>query len=127
MSSNLPRLVAELERIEFNSDKDIDRYTRLIKAIGTELYLRAGLDAEVLQATLGRYKGRWYLFGVDVKVRAKLVAAHLKISAEAAKAYAVGAIRMHAAFRRHFVEPEQEAKRKARHAKGKGNFRIGED
>jgi hypothetical protein len=121
---NLVKVAAEIERIqEFRTDRDIIRYGQLVRKFAQEVFLRVSMDAEVIQATLSEYKGRWFEFGVGNKVRARLVAAHLKVGAEGAKVLGVAAVRMAKAFERHFVKPEHEAR--AAMARGKrAGFRI---
>ena len=123
--SRLVQLVTDLEKIEFTSDRDIEKYAKCVRALAMELHLRVGMDADTVQAILSQYKGRWYTFGVASKIKARLVAAHMRVGAEAVKVLGVSAMKMHAAFRRHFVEPEMEARQAARHRAG--SFRIGDD
>lgn len=130
--SSLSKYIAELEKIEFNSDKDIDRYAKTLKRVSRELHQRIGMDADMLGATLGQYKGRWYEFGLGSKARGRLVAAHLRVSAEAVRACGVGAAKMHGAFRKHFVEPERQARaaqERSRRGRGGGarKFTIDEE
>ncbi len=120
------RLVRAVERIELRSDKDIVALARAINHLGRELHLILGMRAVELQGVLSQYKGRWYTIGAASRVRARLVAAHLKVSAEAAKALGVGALKMAHAFQRHFVQPEQEAKRKANQKPTRKSFTIGD-
>ncbi|WP_411078280.1 hypothetical protein [Streptomyces sp. cmx-10-25] len=122
------RLIYMVERIELRSDKDIIALGRAINHLGRELHLILGMRAEEIAGVLSQYKGKWYHFGASNRVKARLVAAHLKVSAEAAKALGVGALKMSHAFHRHFVLPEQEAKR-ARSGKTapRKSFTIGED
>lgn len=120
-------MIHRIERIEITSDKDVIALGKAINHLGRELHLILGMRAEELQAVLGQYKGRWYTFGAGSKVKARLVAAHLKVAAEAAKAIGVGALKMSHAFQRHFIAPEQEARRRANGAKGRKAFTIGED
>ncbi|MEU9095920.1 hypothetical protein [Streptomyces sp. NPDC048428] len=104
------QLIYAIERIEFKSDKDILALARAINHLGRELHLILGMRAEEINGVLSTYKGKWYTFGASSRVKARLVSAHLKVSAEAAKALGVGALKMAHAFDRHFVKPEQEAK-----------------
>lgn len=103
-------LIDAIERIEFKSDKDILAMAKAINHLGRELHLILGMRAEEINGVLSTYKGKWYTFGASSRVKARLVSAHLKVSAEAAKALGVGALKMAHAFDRHFVKPEQEAK-----------------
>lgn len=119
-------LIHAIERIEITSDKDILAMARAINHLGRELHLILGMRAEEIQGVLSTYKGRWYTFGAGSRVKARLVAAHLKVSAEAAKAIGVGALKMAHAFNRHFVEPEREARRQ-RQAPARKTFTIGDD
>ncbi|MGW3503025.1 hypothetical protein ACWDMY_20330 [Streptomyces globisporus] len=104
------RLIHLVERIEIRSDKDILALGKAINHLGRELHLILGMRAEEINGVLSTYKGKWYTFGASSRVKARLVSAHLKVSAEAAKALGVGALKMAHAFDRHFVKPEQEAK-----------------
>ncbi|MEV7282906.1 hypothetical protein [Streptomyces sp. NPDC093111] len=122
------RLIYAVERIEIRSDRDILALAKAINRLGRELHLILGMRAEEVQGVLSTYKGRWYTFGTGSRVRARLVAAHLRVSAEAAKALGVGALKMAHAFDRHFVKPEQEAKRarSGQAAPKKREFTIGD-
>ncbi|MEU3491570.1 hypothetical protein [Streptomyces massasporeus] len=121
------RLIHMIERIEIRSDKDIIAMAKAINHLGRELYLILGMRAEELNGVLSQYKGKWYTFGAQSRIKARLVSAHLKVSAEAAKALGVGALKMAHAFDRHFVKPEQEAKQKRNGKQARPTFTIGED
>ncbi|MEV6961891.1 hypothetical protein AB0M97_22350 [Streptomyces sp. NPDC051207] len=121
------RLIYAIERIEFRSDKDILALAKAVNHLGRELYLILGMRAEELNGVLSQYKGKWYTFGTQSRIKARLVSAHLKVSAEAAKALGVGALKMAHAFDRHFVKPEQEAKQKRNGKTARPTFTIGED
>jgi hypothetical protein len=125
--NDLAKLVQAFEDIEFRSNEDIAKYSRITRAIGAELYLRMSFHAAELEARLGKYRGRWYHFGVSSRVRARLVGARLRIGAEGFKAAGVAGVKMHAAFEKHFVQPEREAKGKARHAKARAGFDVNVD
>ncbi|MFE4613734.1 hypothetical protein ACFRK5_36140 [Streptomyces niveus] len=106
------RLIYAIERIELRGDKDIAALAKAINHLGRELHLILGMSAEEVNGVLSTYKGKWYTFGASSRIKARLVSAHLKVSAEAAKALGVGALKMAHAFDRHFVQPEREAKRR---------------
>ncbi|MCA1222197.1 hypothetical protein [Streptomyces sp. 8L] len=118
------RMIWAIERIEFRSNRDIVALAKAINLLGRELHLILGMRAEELQGVLSTYKSPWYTLGSSSKIRARLVAAHLKVTAEAAKALGVGALKMAHAFDRHFVKPEQEAKRRKTGQPKKPAFRI---
>lgn len=121
------RLIYAIERIEFKSDKDILLLAKAINRLGRELHLILGMRAEEINGVLSTYKGKWYTFGASSRVKARLVSAHLKVSAEAAKALGVGALKMGHAFDRHFVKPEREAKERRTGKKtARREFTIGE-
>ncbi|MBQ0891316.1 hypothetical protein KBZ94_41535 [Streptomyces sp. RM72] len=120
------RLIHLVERIEIRSDKDILALAKGINHLGRELHLILGMRAEEINGVLSTYKGKWYTFGASSRVKARLVSAHLKVSAEAAKALGVGALKMAHAFDRHFVKPEQEAKAKRNGKTARSQFTIGE-
>lgn len=120
------RLIYAVERIEIRNDKDILALARAINHLGRELHLILGMRAEEINGALSTYKGKWYTFGASSRVKARLVSAHLKVSAEAAKALGVGALKMAHAFNRHFVKPEQEAKAKRNGQKTRREFTIGD-
>jgi hypothetical protein len=126
--TNLAQLIAQLEKIEFKTDRDLYNYARILRAIGLELNMRVGMDADVVAAILSQYKGKWYTFGVQSKIRGKLVGAHLRTGAAAAKVLGLSGVKMYASFVRHFIQPEIEAERKAREGKGakKPGFSIGD-
>ncbi|MGW9242567.1 hypothetical protein ACWGRL_28155 [[Kitasatospora] papulosa] len=121
------RLIYAVERIEFKDEKDVLALAKAINHLGRELHLILGMRAEELNGVLSTYKGKWYMFGAGSKVKARLVSAHLKVSAEAAKALGVGALKMAHAFDRHFIKPELEAKQRAQGKKSsRPSFTIGE-
>jgi hypothetical protein len=111
MAGDLVKLVQAFENIELRTDKDIKQYARLARAIGFEMYVRTHFHADELQSSLRRYKGRWYHFGLSTRWRSRLVASRLRIGAEGFKAAGIGGVQMAAAFERHFVQPEREARR----------------
>ncbi|MEU3282108.1 hypothetical protein [Streptomyces antibioticus] len=104
------RLIHRVERIEIRNSKDILALAKAINHLGRELHLILGMRAEEINGVLSTYKGKWYTFGASSRVKARLVSAHLKVSAEAAKALGVGALKMAHAMNRHFIKPEQEAR-----------------
>ncbi|WP_371558709.1 hypothetical protein OG416_38950 [Streptomyces longwoodensis] len=104
------RLIYAVERIEIRNSKDIITLAKAINRLGRELHLILGMRAEEINGVLSTYKGKWYTFGASSRVKARLVSAHLKVSAEAAKALGVGALKMAHALDRHFIKPEQEAR-----------------
>ncbi|MGW0121751.1 hypothetical protein [Streptomyces sp. NPDC003327] len=119
------RMIYAIEKIEIRSDRDILALAKAINHLGRELHLILGMRAEEINGVLSTYKGKWYTFGASSRVKARLVSAHLKVSAEAAKALGVGALKMAAAFNRHFVVPEQEAKRARSGKTAPKTFTIG--
>ncbi|WP_431784856.1 hypothetical protein [Streptomyces chumphonensis] len=122
------RLIAMVERIEIGSDRDVLALAQAINHLGRELHLILGMRAEELNGVLSTYKGKWYTFGASSRVKARLVSAHLKVSAEAAKALGVGALKCAHAFHRHFVLPEQEARQRSRSGgPTRRQFTIGDD
>ncbi|MFF7366035.1 hypothetical protein [Streptomyces sp. NPDC008125] len=121
------RMIYAIERIEIRSNKDIVALARAINHLGRELHLILGMRAEEINGVLSTYKGKWYTFGASSRVKARLVSAHLKVSAEAARALGVGALKMASAFDRHFVKPEQEAKARRNGQKSpRKSFTIGD-
>ncbi|MFJ1902172.1 hypothetical protein [Streptomyces sp. NPDC088115] len=120
------QMIHLIERIEFKSDKDILALAKAINYLGRELHLILGMRAEEINGVLSTYKGKWYTFGASSKIKARLVSAHLTVSAEAAKALGVGALKMAHAFDRHFVKPEQEAKSRRNSKKARPAFTIGD-
>lgn len=121
------RMIYAVEKIELRSDRDILALAKAVNHLGRELHLILGMRAEEINGVLSTYKGKWYTFGASSRVKARLVSAHLKVSAEAAKALGVGALKMAHAFDRHFVKPEQEAKARRNGQKPpRKSFTIGE-
>ncbi|MFE0654215.1 hypothetical protein ACFVZH_37295 [Streptomyces sp. NPDC059534] len=121
------RMIYAIEKIEIRSDRDILALAKAINYLGRELHLILGMRAEEINGVLSTYKGKWYTFGASSRIKARLVSAHLKVSAEAAKALGVGALKMASAFDRHFVKPEAEARRARSGKTGpRKTFTIGE-
>lgn len=118
------RLIHAVERIEIRNSKDIILLGRAINHLGRELHLILGMRAEEINGVLSTYKGKWFTFGASSRVKARLVSAHLKVSAEAAKALGVGALKMAHALDRHFIKPEQEAKARRSGAQPKSTFTV---
>lgn len=119
-------MIAAVERIEFRSEKDILDLAKAVNRLGRELHFILSMRAEEINGVLSTYKGRWYTFGASSRVKARLVSMHLKVSAEAAKALGVGALKMAHAFDRHFIKPEQEAQRKRNGKTARREFTIGD-
>ncbi|MGW2331668.1 hypothetical protein ACWC5C_38790 [Streptomyces sp. NPDC001700] len=127
LGSNLAQLIKQLEKIEFRTDRDLYQYARILRAIGLELHMRVGMDADMVSAILSQYKGKWWTFGAQSKIRGKLVGAQLRAGASAAKVLGLSGVKMYASFVRHFIQPEIEAEKKAREGKGKRpGFSIGD-
>lgn len=128
VGSDLIKLIQQLDKIEFRTDRDLYNYARILRAIGMELYMRVGMDADMISAILSQYKGKWYTFGLQSKIRGKLVGAHLKGGASAAKVLGLSGVKMYASFVRHFIQPEKEAEAEARKGKSgkKPGFSIGD-
>ncbi|MFB7258098.1 MULTISPECIES: hypothetical protein [Streptomyces] len=128
VGSNLGQLIKQLDAIEFKTDRDLYNYAKILRAIGFELFLRVGMDADMISAILSQYKGKWYTFGLQSKIRAKLVSGHLMAGAMAAKVLGLSGVKMYASFVKHFIKPEQEAEAEARKGKGKSKpgFSIGD-
>ncbi|MCX4971249.1 hypothetical protein OHA98_42380 [Streptomyces sp. NBC_00654] len=124
-TTNLAKLVMQLEKIEIRNDRDLYQYARLTRAIGLELSMRMMMDADWVSALLGQYKGKWYTFGAQSKIRAKLVGAHLRAGASAARVVGLSGVKMYASFQKHFVKPEIEAQNKKVKPKNEG-FIIGD-
>ncbi|KOG33303.1 hypothetical protein [Streptomyces resistomycificus] len=121
-------MISAIERIEFRNEKDIIDLAKAINRLGRELHFIISMRAEEINGVLSTYKGHWYTFGASSRVKARLVSAHLKVSAEAAKALGVGALKMAHAFDRHFIKPEQDARNKQRGAKqARPQFTIGDE
>ncbi|MEU9108904.1 MULTISPECIES: hypothetical protein [Streptomyces] len=128
VGSNLGQLIKQLDAIEFKTDRDLHNYAKILRAIGFELYTRLAFDADMISAILSQYKGKWYTFGVQSKIRAKLVSGHLRAGSTAAKVLGLAGVKMYASFVKHFIKPEQEAEAEARKGKGKSKpgFSIGD-
>ncbi|RMI39747.1 hypothetical protein [Streptomyces triticirhizae] len=118
--SELMQLVTQLESMEIRTDRDLYRYARLLRAIGIEMSLRISMDADWLAALLSQYRGRWYTFGAEARIRGRLVAGHLKQGGKAAEVLGMAGVKAYAAFQRHFVKPEIEAQQKGRRSQHAG-------
>ncbi|MFC9916342.1 hypothetical protein [Streptomyces sp. NPDC127197] len=121
----LAKLVTDWQKIQITSSEDLYKYGLLVRQIGLEMSMRMAMDADVIAAVLSQYKGKWYTFGVQSKIRGRLVSAHLKVGAEAMRLAGLSGPKMYASFIKHFVKPEIEARDKGK-KNGKGAFTIKE-
>jgi hypothetical protein len=104
--------IPELQSIEFQGSKSVADYSRVGRDLSRDLAWEYHESAYELQAALSRQKGHPLLLGLDVRIRAKRVAAHLKRAAEGQAGVAAALVKLNAEYKRQFVDPAQEAKRK---------------
>lgn len=95
-----------LGEAEFNDNKAIREYCERVRKATHLLGLELAMAAAELEAALSQIRSDHVVYlGVDSKVRAKLVARHLKSASDAMRSCAAAATRTHGSFRKHF-EPE---------------------
>lgn len=111
------RRIPELESIEFKGSKSVADYSRSGRDLARDLAWEFHASADELQAALSRQKGHPLLLGLDVRIRAKRVAAHLKRAAEGQAGVATALVKLNAEYRRQFVDPAQAAKAKKNNKK----------
>jgi hypothetical protein len=93
---------------EFTDNLAIRDYCNRLRLVSHHLGVEVAIAAAELQAALGQIPGNQFALGLDSRVRARLVAAHLHRAAEAQTAAAAAAVRAYASFRKHF-QPELAA------------------
>jgi hypothetical protein len=124
--TDLSILVAKWQNVELASTKDLKAYARLTRQIGQEMYLDMHFHAHELDSRLRKYRGRWYTFGTTARIKARLVSARLKVGAEGFKVAGTAGTKMIAAFEKHFLELERQAKARKSKAKS-GDFKIDDE
>ena len=108
------RRIPELQSIEFKGSKSVADYSTKGRDLLREIAWEFHESSEELKAALSRQKGHPLLFGLDVKIRAKRVASRLVRASEGAVGVAAELVKLNAEYKRQFVEPAQEAKRRQR-------------
>lgn len=106
--------IPELKSIGFNGSKSVANYSRTGRDLSRDLAWEFHEAAAELQAALSRQKGHPLLGGLDVKLRARRVAAHLKRAAEGQVGVAAALVKLNAEYKRQFVDPAQANKQKAK-------------
>lgn len=110
--SELKRIMADLEKIEFETGSDIRHYLettrKLSRALATELLFSAQeLEAALKELPPGAGEGR-----LAMRKKAKAVARHLHRAAEAQQAVGVQATRTWGSLHKHFEHLVKRKKRK---------------
>lgn len=106
--------IPELESIEFKGSKSIADYSTKGRNLLRDIAWEFHESSEEVKAALSRQKGHPLLFGLDVRIRARRVAARLQRASEGAVGVAAELVKFNAEYKRQFVEPAQEAKRRQR-------------
>jgi hypothetical protein len=101
---------------EFFASSHIHDYCNNIRTLMRPLVSELHVSAEELEAALKHVKSvNPQAFGLDSRVRAKLVAAHLRRASEAAEVMCASAVRTYLSFRKHYVaEIDMTAKNRGR-------------
>jgi hypothetical protein len=121
MTASTTEQATKLGEVEFRNNNDLADYCRKLRTILRRLSQEVAFAADELQAVLGTVPGTRGAMGIDSRLRAKLVAAHLRIAAELLR-IAVGSVaKCHASFLKHFApELEQAITRR----KGTPRFQV---
>lgn len=106
--------IPELQSIEFKGSKSVADYSKKSRDLMRDLAWEFHESSEEIKAVLSRQKGHPLLFGLDVRIRAKRVASRLKRASEGSVGVAAELVKFNAEYKRQFVEPAQEAKRRQR-------------
>ncbi|MDN3356108.1 hypothetical protein [Actinomadura sp. DC4] len=109
--------IPELQSIEFKGSESVADYSRAGRDLARDLGYELHESAAELQAALAAQKGHPLLLGLDVKLRARRVAAHLKRAAEGQVGVAAALVKMNAEYKRQFVDPAQANRSKQRKKK----------
>lgn len=107
------RKISELASIEFEGSlgEAFKKYSRTGEQLAYGLAFEYELAAANSQAALARLSGKWLLFGIDSKVRGRLVARRVKRMAELATGMANELRKFEDSYRRQFLNiPRREVK-----------------
>lgn len=101
---------------EFFASSHIHDYCNNVRTLMRPLVSELHVSAEELEAALKHVRSvNPHAFGLDSKVRARLVAAHLRRASEAAEVICASAVRTYLSFRKHYVaEIDMTAKNRGR-------------
>lgn len=102
-----PRAITELSGIEFTGSlgEAFHAYGKALTALADRWNLELDIAAVDAEAAMTTMKGKWLLFGMDTKVRARRVAKRLKRARELAAALAERGESFPRAYRKHFTPP----------------------
>ncbi|GLY81808.1 hypothetical protein [Actinoallomurus iriomotensis] len=106
--------IPELESIEWKGSKSVADYSRTGRDLARDFAWELHSSADELQAILSAQKGHPLLLGLDVKIRARRVAAHLRRAAEGQVGVAAALVKLNAEYKRQFVAPAAAAKAKTK-------------
>lgn len=100
---------------EFGSTTQLREYINNGRAIVRPLYHELHVASEELIAVLSHVKSvNPHAFGLDSRVRARIVGAHLRRSGEAMEAASVSLVKCYMSFRKHYVDELQKAPQRQR-------------
>ncbi len=115
-AENLRKIVDDLSRIEFEHVEDVRRYAYKLRDLQRAVSIEADLSADELQAQLELTPLSPTEGGGTTRKRAKMVATHLRRTADYARASAISAVRLWSSMRRHYgslMKPEKASKKKS--------------
>ena len=105
------RKITELSGIEFEGSlgEAFKKYSRAGERLSYELAFEYEMAAASSQAALGRLAGKWLLFGIDSKVKGRLVAKRVKRMHELATGMANELRKFEDSYRRQFLHEARPA------------------
>lgn len=109
-----------LGQVEFKDNNDLHAYTLRLRKILRILSQEAAFAADELQARLATVPGAKAALGIDSRIRARIVAAHLRVASDLLRIAAGQTAKCYAAFLKHYA-PELDEVHKG---KPRPSFRI---
>ncbi len=110
--SELKRIMADLEAIEFETGSDIRRYVETTRKLSRALSVELEFSAQELEAALNELPPGDGASRLTMRRRARSVARHLRRAAEAQRAVGVESVRTWASLHKHFEYLVKRKKRK---------------
>ena len=100
--SELKRIMADLEAIQFETGSDIRNYTETTRKLARALAMELEFSAQELEAALRDLPPGSGVSRLAMRRKARSVARHLRRAAEAQRAVGVEAVRTWGSLRKHF-------------------------
>lgn len=99
------RTISELADVEFTGSLGAAfyAYSQRMQTLGRRLEFELEIAASDSEAAMSRLKGHPLLFGIDARIRARIVAKRLKRAQELARGLGTEGRKFHAAYEANFI------------------------